>query len=336
MEESYPGCRTYIRKAFLKRSFPEAGLNGIVSSISTQTLKQYDSVYKKWWIFCANNNTCPYDYVLKKVITFLNEVFQTGCSYSLVNTHKSALALIFSINKNDENLIHRYLKGLRNIKPPRARYSNTWDPHSVLMYLKNLYPLEELSLENLTLKLVTLLALISAHRMQTLSKIKLDNIIKTEEGIQIFIDEKIKTSGRNTPQPVLFLPFFRNNLNLCLASTLEMYMQKTRDIRPTGLNYLILTIKKPFHAATPQTISRWVKLVLTRSGINTKLYTGYSIKHSAVSTAKLAGANIEVIRKAAGWSEKSTVFCAFYNKPIISPADTFAKAVLEGAGINID
>lgn len=99
------------------------------------------------------------------------------------------------------------------------------------MYLKDLYPLESLSLENIILKLVTLLALISAHRMQTLTKIKLTNINKTEEGIKILIDgliERIKTSGKNTPQPVLFLPFYRDNLNLCLASTLEIYTQKKK------------------------------------------------------------------------------------------------------------
>lgn len=118
MEEAYPGCRAYIRKAFLERSFPESGMSGIISSISTQTLKQYDSVYRKWWSFCIHRYNSLYNYVLGDVITFLNEIFQTSGPYSLVNTHKSALTLVLPIHKADEDLIRRFLKGLHNIKPP--------------------------------------------------------------------------------------------------------------------------------------------------------------------------------------------------------------------------
>lgn len=225
-------------------------------------------------------------------------------------------------------MVQRFLKGLRNINPPKARYSNTWDPHPVLEYLEKFYPLDTLTLEKLTLKVVTLLALTTAHRMQTLGKIKLNNIIKKDKGLEIFIDEKIKTSGKNRPQPVLYVPYFVENPSLCLATAIDTYIERTATIRPAGLNVLILTIKKPIHAASPQTISRWIKSVLTKCGINTNLYTGYSTRHAAVSCAERAGVNIEVIRKAAGWSDKSNVFCTFYKRPILPPPDTFANAIL--------
>lgn len=336
MELTYPGCRSYIREAFIRRSFPSTGLRGILCSLSKQTLKQYDSVYLKWWKFCSDNHFSPYIYKLSEIINFLNQRFEKGCSFSVINTYKSALALIMPIGKEDEIMIHRYLKGIRNINPPKARYATTWDPHPVLVYLEKIIPLEEISLEQLSFKLVTLLVLISAHRLQTLSKIKMSNIHNKGDYIEIFIDEAIKTSGKNRLQPVLRLPYFRQNSNLCLASTLEVYIRRTESIRPAGVDSLILTVKKPIHAASPQTISRWIKNVLSKSGVDINIYSGYSAKHAAVSTAHKGGASIEIIRQTAGWSNKSNVFCLFYHKPILPPLDTFAKAVFKGSRINVD
>jgi hypothetical protein len=56
------------------------------------------------------------------------------------------------------------MKGYYNINPSRARYSNTWDVNMVLDFLCTLYPLEDLSLKDLTLKLIALVALATAAR----------------------------------------------------------------------------------------------------------------------------------------------------------------------------
>ncbi|KAJ8918214.1 hypothetical protein NQ315_014082, partial [Exocentrus adspersus] len=66
----------------------------------------------------------------------------------------------------------------------------------VAPYWPSLYPNEELSLKNLTYKMVMLLALATAHRVQTLSLINVDNIESTNSGFQIKIPDRIKTSGR--------------------------------------------------------------------------------------------------------------------------------------------
>nr|CAH7741810.1 unnamed protein product [Callosobruchus chinensis] len=57
------------------------------------------------------------------------------------------------------------------------------DPYPVLNYLSTLFPDDTLTLKDLTLKLVTLLLLTSGHRVQTLSKISVENITKRQERI---------------------------------------------------------------------------------------------------------------------------------------------------------
>lgn len=230
-------------------------------------------------------------------------------------------------------MIRRFLKGLYNIKPPKPKYDFTWDPHPVLLKMAEWYPLESISLKQLTLKMVVLLSLISGQRLQTFAKININLIKQTTDNLQIFIADKLKTSGRNRLQPVLILPFFREKPELCLGSTILQYLKLTSGLRPPGVEGLILTLKKPIHAACAQTISHWVKHVLEECGIDVKMFSAYSFRHASTSAALRGGANIESIRKAAGWTDKSKMFSKFYNKPILPDSSDFAIGMLEGSNV---
>lgn len=111
-----------------------------------------------------------------------------------------------------------------------------------------------------------------------------------------------------------------------MAQTLLAYLEKTRTLRGTE-NSLFITVKKPFHKASTQTLSRWIKAISSKSGIDINIFTGYSVKHAAVSSASRKGLNYDTIRKAAGWSSNSRMFTTVYNRPVIS-SKTFAETVL--------
>lgn len=88
------------------------------------------------------------------------------------------------------------IEGRLQLRTPLPRYNETWDPAVVLNYLSGWYPNDDLSLEKVSEKLVTLLALITAHRVQTLALIKINNIKKySNEKIVIHIPDKIISSG---------------------------------------------------------------------------------------------------------------------------------------------
>lgn len=299
-----------------------------LASISEKTLKQYDSVFSRWWKYCNNQGQDPLSFHLKSVISFLTTLVKKGLSYSSINTHKSALSLIIDIPDNQQYIFKRFLKGIYSLHPPKPKYSFTWDTSVVIKYLENLYPLETLSLEKLSYKLVMLLALTSAHRLQTLSLIKIDNICIKPSVIEITIPDNIKTSGKNKHQPILSFPFFKEKPQLCVGSIICHYINITKSVRPESEKRLILTTRKPYKAASTQTLSKWLKKTLELSGIDTNVFKGYSTRHAATSAAVRAGLNIEIIRKTAGWSEKSLVFNKFYNKPLLNDTTNFAKTIL--------
>lgn len=78
---------------------------------------------------------------------------------------------------------------------------------------------------------MTLLAFITAHRMQTLALIDVRDLERSNEAITITIPEKIKTSRVHKTQPTLHIPYYRDNLIICAASTLDLYVEKTRELR---------------------------------------------------------------------------------------------------------
>ncbi|KAJ8917699.1 hypothetical protein NQ315_005148 [Exocentrus adspersus] len=200
------------------------------------------------------------------------QMFDNGLSYSVINTYRSAMNLIFAPSEEDRKNINRLLKGVAKMRPPHPKYKFTWDPDPVLSFVKNWYPLNRLNTENLTYKLVFLMAITSASRTQTLSKIKITDIIKLERKIEIRVTERIKTSAPNKFQPLLIFPYFREAPELCVAHTIETYLERTAQYRKDH-EYLILTHKKPIHPATSQTISRWLKRVLKLGGVDTTVFS---------------------------------------------------------------
>lgn len=113
-----------------------------------------------------------YELSIPKILKFLSEIFGQGASYSTLNTFCSALSLL-EPSLGTDNLIRRFFEGIFRLKPCGLKYNDTWDPTIILNYICKWFPNEELQLEKLTKKLVILLALTSAQRIQTLSVIRL-------------------------------------------------------------------------------------------------------------------------------------------------------------------
>lgn len=225
---------------------------------------------------------------------------------------------------SDSKIIKRFFKGLFRLKPPRPKYNQVWNTDTLLNYLEGL-PVRDVNIKTLSEKLATLLALVSAHRVQTLSLIKIQNIVVSQNGIEIKIPDLIKTSGPGRYQPLIEMPFFTDRPEICAAKTLQCYLDVTKDIRKT--DRLFVALKRPHKEVSAATISRWIKLTLQKSGIDTTMFSAHSTRHATTSKAYARGVDIEVIRNKAGWSKNSEVFARFYKRPIVPDSSQFALAI---------
>lgn len=296
-----------------------------MASIAPSTLKQYSSSLKLWQNYCWDTAEPEAIYAPDKqtVVKFLCHQAELGAAFGTLNTHRAALSFISEEEVGKHHIISRILKGCFRTKPPRPKYSKTWDVSRVLDFLKTIT--NEASLKLITYKTLMLIALATAQRAQTLSLIKVENIAFGEDGVSIVIDELTKTSNPRNPHTYLNLPYFRDCRELCVSSMLQTYLGKTQARR--GQNpYLFLSLTGPPKSVGSQTISRWLKNTLGLSGIDTSVFTGHSTRHAATSAAEQAGIDIDSILKTVGWEKTSKVFAQFYRRPIMKEND-FAKAI---------
>ena len=74
------------------------------------------------------------------------------------------------------------------------------------------------------------------------------------------------------------------------------------------------------------TMSRWLKQVMTAAGLDTSIFKPHSTRSAATSAAKVADVPLDEIMAIAGW-RSSSAFAVFYNKPL-SCEKSFASSVL--------
>lgn len=303
----------------------------MLQSLSNSTLQQYNTAYKSWYTFCKINHLDFFKVSIQDILKFLTNHYKKGAKYGTLNSYRSALSIILGKEMCVNDLVTRFLKGVFRARPNLPKYQNSWDPNIVLCHVAQQFPNESLDLDVITKKVVTLLALSTGQRVQTLSHINISNISFCENGANIIINDLIKTSAPNRPNPKLFIPFYNNNPCICPANALSVYINKTKDVREgPNTDKLILTIKNPIRNASAQSISRWIKQVLKDSGIDVSVYGSHSTRHATTSAARRAGLSVDVIKRTAGWSGNSLCFAKFYNLPLSNPIQdrAFADAVL--------
>jgi hypothetical protein len=104
---------------------------------------------------------------------------------------------------------------------------------------------------------------------------------------------------------------------LCVVKSLEVYIHRTAHLRDSTDN-LFITYIKPHDRASKYTIARWMKTVLSLSGIDISVFKAHSTRSASTSAASELGVTITDILSTAGWSSDCT-FATHYTKVITGP-----------------
>lgn len=114
-------------------------------------------------------------------VEFLSSLYQQGRGYTTINTARSALSYHVKLLENEQAdfgkhpLVGVFMRGIFKLRPALPRYRTTWDVTPVLNELKTINN-DTAPLKELTMKCITLLALTTGQRSQTLAAIKINNI----------------------------------------------------------------------------------------------------------------------------------------------------------------
>ena len=201
----------------------------------------------------------------------------------------------------------------------------TWDVSVLLKFLSTQFPLDTLSLLELSRKLATLMMLLTGHRGQSIFSLDKAACECKDESLIISFTELLKTSrpGRHCSEVVL--PAYTPDKSLCIVHTFRVYLRRTLRFR-TKKGKLFITTVRPYCPVTRDTLGNWVKHTMARAGIDLSKFSSHSVRGASTSMALAKGVPLATITKTAGWESEST-FRRFYNRPITRAGD-FAQAIL--------
>ena len=317
-QQAETDCMPGVRRHYEMQGISDGAVQILMASWRTSTQKEYKVYLDKWHNFCSRRSADPFLPSIRHVVDFLSALFKDR-TYSTVNIARSALSAmgikIDGVTVGSHPTVVRLLKGMHNIKPPRAKYTATWDPDIVLRHLATLVPIENISLKDLTLKLCMLLALTQAARPQTIHLITINNLIKEANRYIFQLSGLLKHNKPGVPIPVIEVHKYPHDNSLCPYTVVTEYLNRTSDLRSNLKDKLLLSYVKPHNPITVDTIRRWLKQTMEKAGIDVNRFGSYSTRSASASKAASSNFPMNLIMKAAGWSRQST-FERFYLRDI--------------------
>ena len=202
-----------------------------------------------------------------------------------------------------------------------------WDVNTVLTYLSSLRPPQDSTLKDLTFKTTMLLALLSGQRCQTLHLLSVSSMVLKHDSCVFTIRKLLKTSRPGKHVSALTFTAYSPDNCLCPIVCLSEYVKRTSEIRKGG-DQLLVSFQKPHKPVSTDTISRWLKTVLEKSGIDTSVFKGHSTRVASTSPAAVYKIPLSTIMDNAGWSNAMT-FGKFYKKPIVPASKAYGQLLLE-------
>ena len=319
---------------FIRQSIESTGISPeateiLMCSWRKSTRQQYKGYLELWTRFCLKNGFQPCAPQINEVIDYLLSLFKSGLGYSGINTARSALSSVLSLHDGvslgSHPLVIRFMKGVFEQRPSLPRYTATWDVNIVLSYFKALPLAEHLSLKELTLKLASLLVILSGQRLQTIHLLHIDHMILQENKVIFQVKGLVKQSKPGRHIKDLEFEVYTPDERLCVVLCLKEYLKRTSVIRGQQ-KQLLLSFVKPHSAVSKDTLSRWIKTIMEKAGVDMNIFKTHSTRSASTSAASLLGVNIQTIMNTAGWTNART-FATFYHKPIEGLAN-FSQALL--------
>ncbi|XP_029451017.1 heterogeneous nuclear ribonucleoprotein A1 isoform X1 [Rhinatrema bivittatum] len=352
------GGLAYERRRLRKKGYSEPVISTLLRARRPSTTLAYARVWKAFDSWCATAQVQPCRASIADILTFLQDGLKKGLAYSSLRVQVSALGCLRGKFEGSSLACHpdvaRFLRGVRNLRPPLRAPCPSWSLNLVLegLTVAPFEPLRRASLKDLTLKTVFLVAIASARRVSELQALWCR---------EPFL--RISASGVSLCTVPSFLPkvvsAFHVNQSVDLPSFSEKELQsshgsdlKRLDVRRVLLRYLEVTndFRRSDHLfvlwqgpkkglqASKATIARWLtcSIASTYIGCGKSVPDGlkaHSLRSQASSWAESTQVSTQEICRAATWKSLHT-FARHYRVDVRGPsAASFGSSVIR-AGLS--
>ncbi|XP_063312459.1 integrase/recombinase xerD homolog [Pelobates fuscus] len=304
----------HFRRSWNLEEVSQTTLSLLAESWAPGTRRAYGSAWRKWSDWCMGQSMDPISASTEAVLQFLTLLFEAGKAFRTINLYRSAISAghmgLDGTPIGKHALICRLLKGIRLTRPPQTRYSSFWDVNVMLRLIESWPMNQELSLKQLSAKLLMLFCLLSCKRVADVRALDWHARVFTPNEVSFNISRRTKSSTKEASYPAL-----PDNPNLCPVLCLKEYEHRTASLRPGQIHPLFISFKRPHLPVSTATLARWIKWLLSMAGIDTSIFSAHSVRGAMASKASMLGCKLEDILRAADWSNEST-FRNFYLRPV--------------------
>ena len=136
-----PGWKDLIYESQRRSGLSNACIDTMICSLRYSTQKQYTVYVNKFLLYCEFKTLSDFNPSEIGVIQFLQSLYESGVSYSVINTACSAIKTfleLLDIPIVFTTKLARFKKGCFNKRPSLPKHTATWDPEIVLRYLNQL------------------------------------------------------------------------------------------------------------------------------------------------------------------------------------------------------
>ena len=135
--------------ASIRDTLEQAGVPGeasslIINSRRAGTAQTYESAWKRWSMWCSGRGVDPIRCSINPIMEYLAHLFNLGTPSRTIGCHRSAISAYhhpITVNSalvtvGRHPLVSALMSGINNLRPPKQRYSFTWDVELVLGLFK--------------------------------------------------------------------------------------------------------------------------------------------------------------------------------------------------------
>ena len=314
-----------LRQSYHSMQLSETTQELLLGSWSKGTSSSYNSAWKKWHSWCMEREIDPVSAPLSHILEYLSKLHTNGLQYRSINVHRSAIssvhAYIDKVPVGQHFMVRQLMKGILRSNPPLPRYKEFWNVDQVLSYIISLPVNESLSMKILSKKLAVLLAIAAPKRVSEIARLDKNfmSIAPNSHSVRFFLPGLSKTQKDASTREVVY-DSFPQNPQICVFECLSSYIDRTEhwrscDKETSKYDPLLRSTVKPHKGVSPNTVSRWIKDMLSAAGIDISIFKAHSTRGASSSKAFQQGVSVNEIIALADWSSSST-FCKYYKRNV--------------------
>ena len=133
------------------------------------------------------------------------------------------------------------------------------------------------------------------------------------EGLELTFGQLKQDRGKRTVARRVRLPFINDHPNICPASNLQYYLNRTKIWRDINDEYIFISVIKPHKQLTSQRIAKLLLQSMAAAGVDTQKWKAHSVRGASATNLLDKGTSVEDVMRAGRWGS-FLVFRDFYDR----------------------